>query len=202
MFGWFDEDGASKIFWFEETKARNQKLVRPDGTSRIIKKQHEHFVELGRQALAGWQRAKLLMEEYGYWDATAFGCTMNTLIGVRTNRYEEGTPVVYIFSSCENAARAVYPFLDEEKVEICRRNVDEFYKNPNIQAAWHDFILHPVCLKITKGLEKVVPVAVESIGCGQGALGQYRFHPVGAINDKESIEFLFWESEDEMYHEV
>lgn len=25
MFGWFDESGGSKVFWFQETKAGNQK---------------------------------------------------------------------------------------------------------------------------------------------------------------------------------
>ena len=93
MFGWFDEDGGSKIFWFETTKGGYQKLVRPDGTSKIIKKKHEIFAEMGPQSLAGWQRAMLLMEEYGYWDATAFGCSVHTLIGVRTSRYEEESPV-------------------------------------------------------------------------------------------------------------
>ena len=43
MFGWCDEDGGSKIFWFEETKAGYQKLVRPDGTSRIIKEKNDYF---------------------------------------------------------------------------------------------------------------------------------------------------------------
>lgn len=133
MFGWFDENGGIKIFWFEETKAGNQKLVRPDGTSRIIRKKHEFFEKLGKQALAGWQRAQLLMAEYDIWDATAFGCTMNTLIGVRTNRYEDDAPVMYIFSSCENAERAIYPFLDAEKIAACQRNVEAFYKNPNIK---------------------------------------------------------------------
>lgn len=195
MFGWHDDKGGSKVFWFQETKARNQKLIRPDGTSRIIKKKHEHFEELGKQALAGWQRAMLLMEEYDIWDATAFGCTMSTLIGVRKNKFD---PYAYFFSSCQNAERAVYPFLPEEQVEICRKNVDDFYKNPNLQAAWHDFVLHPVCLKVTKDLKEVVPVSIESIGCGQGVLGQYKFEPVSVINDKESIGFLFRKEEEKI----
>lgn len=195
MFGWHDDKGGSKVFWFQETKAGNQKLIRPDGTSRIIKKKHEHFAELGKQSLAGWQRAMLLMAEYGIWDATAFGCNMNTLIGIRKNKFD---PYAYIFSSCQNAERAVYPFLSEEQVKICRKNVDDFYRNPNLQAAWHDFILHPVCLRVTKDLKEVVPVSIESIGCGQGTLGRYKFEPVGAIYDKESIDFLFWKSEEEI----
>lgn len=73
---------------------------------------------------------------------------------------------------------------------MCRKNVEDFYKNPNIQAAWHDLILHPVCLKLMNGLEEVVPVSIESIGCGQGAMGRYKFAPIGAINDKESLEYL------------
>ena len=37
---------------------------------------------------------------------------------------------------------------------------------------WHDFVLHPVCLKVTRDLKEVIPVTIESIGCGQGALRQ------------------------------
>lgn len=195
MFGWFHEDGGSKVFWFETTKGGYQKLVRPDGTSKIIKKKHEMFAKMGPQSLAGWQRAMLLMEEYGYWDATAFGCSVHTLIGVRTSKYEEGSPVVYIFSSCQAAERDVYPFLEKEKVEMCRKNVDAFYENPNIQAAWHNFILHPICLKIKKDSEEIVPISIEDIGCGQGVLGRYKFSPIGRITDKDSIEILFMDDE-------
>lgn len=95
-----------------------------------------------------------------------------------------------IFASCQRAERAVYPFLSAEKVEECRKNVEAFYKNPNIQAAWHDFILHPVCLKVTTDLEDVIPVTIESIGCGQSAMGEYEYTPIGAIDDKESLGFL------------
>lgn len=193
MFGWFDEDGGSKIFRFETTKGGYQKLVRPDGTSKIIKKKHEIFAEMGPQSLDGWQRAMLLMEEYGYWDATAFGCSVHTLIGVRTSRYEEESPVVYIFSSCQTAERAVYPFLEKEKVEMCRKNVEDFYANPNIQAAQHDFILHPICLRVRKETYEIVPVPIEEIGCGQGVFGKYKFSPIGRLDDKESLEYLFEE---------
>lgn len=191
MFGWFDEDGGSKVFWFKETKGGNQKLIRPDGTYRLIKEKHDYFEELGKQASAGCQRAKLLMKEYDIWDATGFGCTMNTLLGIRTNKYEDGNPVVYIFASCQCAERWVYPFLSEEMISICRSNVDAFYNNPNLQAAWHGFILHPVCLKVTNGSKEIVPMAIESIGCGQGALGKYRFSPIGSLEDRFAIEELF-----------
>lgn len=192
MFGWCDEDGGSRIFWFEETKAGNQKLVRPDGTYRLIKERDPNFAKLGPQGLAGWQRAKLLIREYGYWDITGVACSINTLIVVKTSRYEDDEPIVYVFSSCENAERNVYPFLPGEIVEECRKNVDAFYKNPNLQAAWHDFIIHPVCLRVKKGSDEGIPVAIDSIGCGQGALGHYEFTPLGSLQDLSWI----WESYD------
>ena len=192
MFGWCDEDGGSKIFWFEETKAGYQKLVRPDGSSRICKENNKYFEEWGAQSLAGWRRARLLMKEYEYWDVTAFGCAMNTLIGIRTGRSDEnGDPIVYIFASCEKAERDVYPFLTEEQIQICRSNVEAFYKNSNLQAAWHDFILHPVCLRVEWNSKKMVPVSIEMIGCGQGVMGQYDFVPIGSLEDWEWIEELF-----------
>lgn len=49
MFGWFDEDGGSKIFWFETTKGGYQKLVRPDGTSKIIKKNMRYLQKWDRR---------------------------------------------------------------------------------------------------------------------------------------------------------
>lgn len=192
MFGWWDDDGGSRIFWYQETKAGYQKLVRPDGSFRICKETNEWFADMGPQCLAGWRRARLLIKEYGYWDITAFGATMSTIIGVRTSKHDEdGNPIVYLFSSCENAERKVYPYLSEEQIGICRQNVDDFYKNPNLQAAWHDFILHPICLRVKMGSNEVEPVSISAIGCGQGALGQCHFSPVGSLKMREWIDELF-----------
>lgn len=111
MLGWHDEKGGSKVFWFQETKAGNQKLIRPDGTSRIMKKKHEHFAELGKQALAGWQRAKLLMDEYGIWDATAFGCTMN-IESMKTNAGTRKIPMT------EDVYRMFQAILEDRPTDI------------------------------------------------------------------------------------
>lgn len=193
MSGYYNGEEGNKVFWFVETRGGNQKLVRPDGTYEIIRKKHRHFAELGGQALAGWQRAMLLKQEYDIWDATAFGCTMSTMMGIRTNREENGKPIAYIFASCQTAEQAVYPFLKPEQIEECRRNVDAFYANVNLQAAWQDFILHPVCLKVVKGSKKFTPVAIESIGCGQDVLGRYEFAPIGELSCRWQINELFRE---------
>ena len=131
------------------------------------------------------------MEEYGIWDVTGFGCTINTILGIRTSKYEDGYPVVYLFASCEFAERYIYQLLDKQKVKKCRKNVDDFYKNPNLQAAWHDFIIHPVCFKVIKDSYEIVPVAIESIGCGQNVMGRYSFIPVGDLRENEMLEQLF-----------
>ena len=189
----YNNNRGCKVFWFVETKGGNQKLVRPDGTSEIFNRKNEYFEELGRQALAGWQRSMLLMQEYNIWDATAFSCTMSVLIGVRTSRYENGKRIAYIFSNCERAEELVYPFLSEEQVQICRENVDKFYANPNVQAAWHDFILHPVSLKVIEDSEELVPISIDSIGDGQGAMCEYQLFSIGSFKDREGRERLFKE---------
>lgn len=52
MLFWCDDAGASKIFWFEETKGGNQKLVRPNGSSKLMKRKDEYFEQLGSQAVS------------------------------------------------------------------------------------------------------------------------------------------------------
>lgn len=189
----YNDNRGSKIFWFVETKDGNQKLVRPDGTSEVFERRNEYFEKLGKQAMAGWQRSMLLMQEYNIWDVTAFACTMSSPIGVLTSKHVNGKRIAYIFANCERADETVYPFLSDEQVQICRENVDKFYANPNVQAAWHDFILHPVCLKVVEGSDELVPVAIESIGDGQGSLGDYQLIPVDLSRDKMGLDRLFEE---------
>ena len=117
---------------------------------------------------------------------------MDTLAGIKTSGTDEdGDPIVYIFASCEKAERDVYPYLTDEQIQMCRMNVENFYKNPNLQAAWHDFILHPVCLRVEWNSKKMVPVSIEMIGCGQGVMGPYHFEPIGSLNDWEWIDNLY-----------
>ena len=191
MFSLHDKNSGNKVFWFVETKGGNQKLVRPDGSYVLMRERNRFFKELGRQGLAGWQRAKLLMDEYGIWDATSFASTMSSILGIRTFQYEDGEPVVYLFSSCQNAEENVYPYLSEEISEQCRKNVDDFYANPNLQAAWNDFILHPVCLKVSKDKKTFTPTAISSIGCGQKALGEYKMLALCSIEDEMSLDLLY-----------
>lgn len=179
----YSEKGENKVFWFEETADGHQKLVRPDGTCEIITDKPPAYEELNCQALAGWQRAMLLMREYGVWDATAFAATMSATLAVKPYRGIVPDNSVYVFATPQAAEKSVYPYLTVAQVKKCRRYVDEFYANPNLQAAWPDFILHSVCLKIEKG--KYKPISIASIGCGESVLGRYIFEPVW-IGEKDS----------------
>ena len=183
---------GNKVFWFKETESGNQKLIRPDGTYRLFKKKNPNFNQ-SRQCQAGWQRSMLFMDEYGIWDATAFGCSMNTSLAVKD--YEDGKEILYIFSTCQHAEHGVYPFLSEEQVQQCRTNVDKFYANPNVQAAWNNWILYPICLKVAKECKTFVPIALEDIGDGEQILGNTHFTPV-YLGEWESVERLFKEELD------
>lgn len=54
------------------------------------------------------------MRECRIWDATAFGCSMETVIGFKAFDCEQGEDVVYLFSTAQHAERGVYPFLSNE----------------------------------------------------------------------------------------
>jgi len=179
---------GNKVFWFKETESGNQRLIRPDGSSVLFKKRNAAF-ELSKQCHAGWQRAKLFMNEYGIWDATAFGCSMQALMSATD--YEDGKRIIYLFSTCQHAERAVYPFLSEEQVYQCRDNVDKFYANPNIQAAWNNLILYPVCIKITEENQEFIPIAINDIGDGEQVLGNVMFGSVFSLENKAQIAELF-----------
>ena len=79
MFAWSNH--GNKVFWFQQSKAGNQTLIRPDGTRKTIRRKPRNACELTSQAIAGFQRAWLLQDEYNIWDGMGFSCTMQAIIG-------------------------------------------------------------------------------------------------------------------------
>ena len=135
-----------KIIWFEKDEKNRAILVKPDGTRKVFK--DESYMPFKTvEANLGWQRAKLYMTEHDIWDATAFGCSMDIIIGypIKDN---EGYYVL-LLATPQAAERHAYPFLDKNVVHHCRNNVREFYRNQNLQAmaSAYDLILHAVGLK-------------------------------------------------------
>ena len=135
------------------------------------------------QSQQGWQRSRLYMDANGIWDATAFGATMSATFAHGPD--DEGK--CFTFTSCEEADRRMYKKLTPEQVQECRKNVDEFYADPELQMRWKEVILHPICLILTRdgslnpiSLTKVNPEVVE----------RYQQQTV-CIGDTESYKWIF-----------
>lgn len=178
--------GEKSGIYFRRTRSGNQSIVRVDGSYTTMKKRNEYFAEMGGQALEGWQRANLYMKEFGIWDATAFGCTMNTAIAFTFLEYDK--EYALIFSSCECAERYLYKDLPEDVVSECRKNVDSFYANPDLQKKWEWIILHPICLKYVNGSGRFVPVSLADIHITERMFKTKTFRPVGMISNIDELE--------------
>lgn len=155
-------------------------LVRSDGTLVINENGDSCFSELSKQAGEGWKRSCLLMKEYGIWDATAFGCTMMTGLGFRIKDKESEYALIFI--SCEAADKYFYRSLSADIVDQCRKNVEKFYKNPEMQKRWEGLILHPICLKFIKGETIFVPLNHEIIPVEMSDLDITEIRPVGGLS--------------------
>ena len=155
---------GNRIFWFSETLDGNQKLIRPEGTFTVYTEKNASFQE-SRQSHAGWQRAMLFMDEYGIWDATAFGCSMDAILRIRA---DEST--AYLFATCQAAEKEIYPQLKPKQRQLCRENVDRFYACPQLQAGWSSLILYPVCFKLDRKKKKIEPIFIGEIGTSEGVL--------------------------------
>lgn len=172
--------------YFRRTRSGKQSVVRADGSYTTMKKREEYFAEIGGQALEGWQRSKLYMKEFGIWDATAFGCTMNTAIAFTFLEY--GKEYALIFSSCEFAERYLYKELPEDVVSECRKNVDSFYANPDLQKKWEWIILHPICLKYVNGSGRFIPVSLADIHITERMFKTKSFLPFGGFSNIDELE--------------
>ena len=97
------------------------------------------------------------------WDVTAFACGMDTPIGVGPiQKTKRENPCIFVFFTPQLAEKHLYQKLKDEDVEVLRSNVDDFYNDIGLQIAWNQFILRPICLKITKN-GKVSPVSIRDL---------------------------------------
>ena len=188
MFTWSDR--GNKVFWFQQSKAGNQTLIRPDGTRKTIRRKPYNASELTSQAIAGFQRAWLLQDEYNIWDGMGFSCTMQAIIGVHCPASADEKNVLLLFASCQDAERTVYPYLPPSAVEECRRNVDRFYADANLQAAWNTYILHPVCLKKTQDVPGYTPLFIGDIGDGESVFSYCSVTPISSLEDSQELNDL------------
>ena len=106
-------------------------LVKENGEKITISERSDIF-HVTVQSQQGWQRSRLYMEYDNAWDGTSFGATMSATLAFGPD--EEGR--CYTFTSCEEADRRMYKNLTNDQVTTCRKNVDVFYADRNLQIMW------------------------------------------------------------------
>jgi len=187
--------GSSKAFWFEMTAAGYPVLVKPDGTrSHSFRRKAPEQFNSSQQSIDGWRRSMLFIDDNDIWDITAFACTISSMFCC-----EYGWSNSLLFASCQTAEKAIYPYLSEEQVAQCRRNVDAFYKDKNLQASWSPVILFPVCLKFTKKMDDFEPMYIGDIGDSFLQLGTLEMHPcreLSALKDDEYLREVLYNDRD------
>ena len=120
-------------------------LVKENGEKITISERSDMF-DVTVQSQQGWQRSRLYMEYDNTWDGTAFGATMSATLAFVPD--EEGR--CYTFTSCEEADRRMYKNLTNDQVTTCRKNVDVFYADRNLQIMWKEVILQRFALSLEK----------------------------------------------------
>ena len=133
------------LFWYEMEEHNTPVLVKENGEKITISERSDIF-DVTVQSQQGWQRSRLYMEYDNAWDGTAFGATMSATLAFGPD--EEGR--CYIFTSCEEADRRMYKNLTNDQVTTCRKIVDVFYADRNLQIMWKEVILQRFALSLEK----------------------------------------------------
>ena len=170
------------VFWYEMDGDNTPVLVKGNGEKLTISERSDMF-EMTVQSQQGWQRSCLYMQFDGIWDATAFGATMSATFAFGPD--EDGK--CYTFTSCEEADRRMYRNLTNEQIDACRKNVDAFYADRDLQIKWKQVILHPVCLILREG-GSLEPANIADLN--PDILDRFRRENV-RIGDQESYDWIF-----------
>ena len=175
-------DRKKPILWFEMDEEKNPVLVKETG-ERITSRIKNEMFDMTTQSQEGWRRSMLYMEARGIWDATAFAAGMSATLAYGPN--SEGK--CYTFTSCEEADRSMYKNLTADQILECRKNVDSFYSDPDLQRKWQAVLLHPICLILRKD-GSVEPCSL--IDLDPGIIERYRQNII-QIGDRESYRWIF-----------
>ena len=133
------------VLWYKKSSNGRMHLVRPGGRQRSTNQKPGGSRFSTRQAVEGWQRAILFMQQFEIRDATSFACSMETMLCWPLDGPDDSTCVL-ILATPQTAEEGIYPFLTEDQIRLCRENVDEFYGDPNLQADWSEWILYGVSI--------------------------------------------------------
>ena len=82
-----------------------------------------------------------------------------------------------VFMSCTDAEQNVFSEFSEDEVYECRKNIDDFYQDRELQLLWNEVVLHPVCMVLDEDHE-MHPVAI-------GKLDKSSFKEIDVAEDTE-----------------
>ncbi len=177
-----EKDWTEPVIWFEMDKERNPVLVKETG-ERITSRTKNEMFDMSTQCQEGWRRSMLYIEAKGIWDVTAFAAGISVTLAYGPN--SEGK--CYTFTSCEEADRRMYQSLTEDQIMECRKNVDAFYSDPDLQRKWQAVLLYPICLILRKD-GSLEPISL--VDLDPGIIGRYNQSTI-QIDDKESYQWIF-----------
>lgn len=172
-------------FWFEKAED-GQALVTRSGKKIIWTEKNKAF-DKTKQMQAGWQRAKAYMEHFGIWDATAFGCSMDTMLSAGKYSDDSGRNYLLVFATPMYAERKLYQNLGSDQRRVLRHHVNIFYNDPELQKKWRPLILRPVCFRIYRDGE-IIPDWIDNYDPEEIVFNQK--HAVTGT-DSDNLEFIF-----------
>jgi len=92
-----------------------------------------------------------------------------------------------VFISCEGAAEYFYKDLPEDVVSQCKKNVDEFYQDPELQKKWEMLILHPICFKVVEGVRNPILISLKDLGPDDSILKKKEIRPCADFSEVKNI---------------
>lgn len=158
----FSDEQRRSPCWFETDDS--QMVVCRDGSGDCVTlseedQQHMHALKRDGVLPANWVRARLFMQKWSIWDATAFACSIRAICYGHWTDFA-GRRTLLLFASCPTAEQEIYPLLSERQIVLCQENIALFYRDPQAQREWQGVILHPVCLMIVEGQKEMLPISI------------------------------------------
>lgn len=185
------EKGPSELFWFEENRAGNVMLLKPDGTRKI---ETDRFEDMNEFWNRGRQRALLYASEKKIWDATGFGAAMDCMIGfmVKEEYKYEVDVKAFIATTPQYVERYLLEdykeYFDDRLIQWMRKNSDHFYSDREAQLRWQEYILYG-CFLIVDEFGDVLPMDFTEFNLSDKDLYKYEIRTcVNLARFKEAAE--------------
>jgi len=158
------------LIWYSMNAEHEPVLVQMDGNWSITQGNLE--IENASQQVKDEAKRAIL---YDAWKEIRV--EEGNAILMKRKHFEGRAGQKLVFMSCTDAERNVFSGLSEDEVYECRKNIDDFYQDRELQLLWNEVILHPVCMVLDEDHE-MHPMAI-------GKLDKSSFKEIDVAADKE-----------------